>query len=44
VVLGISYAALRQRLTRARERLARRLSEQGVEPCSNSQEAAGRCK
>ena len=43
-VLGISYAALRQRLTRARERLSRRLSEHGEEAWTNSQEVAGRCK
>jgi RNA polymerase sigma-70 factor (ECF subfamily) len=41
-VLGISYAALRQRLARARTRLETKLSEQGVESWATSQVA--RCK
>ena len=41
-VLGISYAALRQRLARARARLSQKLSNHGVETWSTSQVA--RCK
>jgi RNA polymerase sigma factor (sigma-70 family) len=41
-VLGVSYAALRQRLARARARLAQKLSNHGVETWSTSQVA--RCK
>jgi RNA polymerase sigma factor (sigma-70 family) len=41
-VLGVSYAALRQRLARARSRLSQKLSDQGSETWSTSQVA--RCK
>ncbi len=43
-VLGISYAALRQRLARARERLQRKLSEPCGESWADPEEAAARCK
>jgi RNA polymerase sigma-70 factor, ECF subfamily len=43
-VLGISYAALRQRLARARERLHIKLSSPAGEAWAKPQEAAARCK
>jgi RNA polymerase sigma-70 factor (ECF subfamily) len=43
-VLGISYAALRQRLARARERLQSKLSERGRGAWAEPEKAAARCK